>query len=85
VTVVDPAQGGIALLLLGLDLLDVLLGEMALFLDDVTVTRIAAEPQVCPPEHEIAVSHLRSPTIHGAPIIHPPSSAAVSPAPVVWG
>ena len=33
---------------------------------------------MCPLEHKIAVSHLRSPTIHGAPTIHPPSSAKTS-------
>jgi hypothetical protein len=85
VTVVDLAQSGVALLLLGLDLRDARGAETALLLDNVTVTRIAAEPQVGPLKHKTAVSHLRPPTIHGAPIIHPPSSAVVFPAPVVWG
>jgi hypothetical protein len=71
-TLVDLVQSGIALLLLGLDLGDVGFEIAAGFLDDVTVARIPAEPQVGPPERKIAVSHLRSPTIHGRPD-HPPA------------
>ena len=73
-TVVDPAQGGIALLLLGLDLRDVRVKDTPLFVDDPAIARIFAKAHVCPLEHKMAVSHLRPPTIPGAPIIHPPPS-----------
>jgi hypothetical protein len=70
VTVVDPAEGSIALLLLGLDLGDVSFEIAAIRFDNLPGPGITAQTQVGPLEHEIVVSHLRSPTVHGATVIH---------------
>jgi hypothetical protein len=70
VTVVDLVQLGIALLLLGLDLGDVGTQSCPVGLDDLPGPGITAQTQVGPLEHETVVSHPRSPTIHGVPVIH---------------
>jgi hypothetical protein len=68
VTVVELVQGGVVGLLFALDLHDVGFETPPFLFNDMAVARVATETHVGPLEHKMAVSHLRPPTIHGAPM-----------------
>jgi hypothetical protein len=58
-------QSGVAFQLLCLNLGDVRVKGTPLFVDDPAIARIFAKAHVRPPQHEMAVSYQRPPTIQG--------------------